>query len=67
VRSVFVLTSVLVPGIALPVFAVELARSKVPPNWMARTLSQGQVFTPEEAAVMGLLDELAEPEQVRWE
>lgn len=43
-------------GIAPPSFAIELARSRVHPAWLSRTVSLGQMFEPAEALLAGFLD-----------
>jgi enoyl-CoA hydratase len=43
-------------GIAPPVFAIELARSRVQPAWLSRTVTLGEMYEPEDAVVAGFLD-----------
>ncbi len=43
-------------GIAPPGFAIELARSRLHPAWLSRTVTLGEMFSPEDAVVAGLLD-----------
>lgn len=43
-------------GIAPPGFAIELARSRLHPSWLSRTVTTGEMYEPDEALVAGLLD-----------
>lgn len=43
-------------GIAPPGFAIELARSRLQPAWLSRTVTLGEMFGPDDAATAGLLD-----------
>jgi len=43
-------------GISPPGFAIELARSRVHPAWLSRTVTLGEMFEPDEAVVAGFLD-----------
>jgi enoyl-CoA hydratase len=43
-------------GIAPPSFAIELARSRVHPAWLSRTVTMGEMFEPDQAVVAGFLD-----------
>lgn len=43
-------------GITPPRFAIELARSRVHPAWLSRTVTIGEMFGPEDAVVAGFLD-----------
>jgi enoyl-CoA hydratase len=43
-------------GIAPPGFAIELARSRVQPAYLSRTVTLGEMFEPQEAVVAGFLD-----------
>jgi len=43
-------------GIAPPTFAVELARSRLHPAWLSRTVTLGEMFEPDDAVAAGLLD-----------
>jgi enoyl-CoA hydratase len=43
-------------GIAPPGFAIELARSRVQPAWLSRTVTLGEMFEPDDAVAAGLLD-----------
>lgn len=51
-------------GIAVPDFALELCRSRVPPTQLYRTAALGQMFDPAEAVAAGFLDALVAPEAV---
>ena len=41
-----------------PSFAVELARTRLHPAWLSRTVTLGEMFEPDEAAVAGFLDKV---------
>ncbi len=43
-------------GIAPPGFAIELARSRLHPSWLSRTVTTGEMYEPDEALIAGLLD-----------
>lgn len=43
-------------GIAPPSFAIELARSRMHPAWLSRTVTTGELFLPNDAVQAGLLD-----------
>jgi enoyl-CoA hydratase len=43
-------------GISPPRFAIELARSRVHPAWLSRTVTLGEMFEPEDAVTAGFLD-----------
>ena len=43
-------------GISPPRFAIELARSRLHPAWLSRTVTLGEMFEPEDAVVAGFLD-----------
>jgi enoyl-CoA hydratase/carnithine racemase len=43
-------------GIIPPGFAIELARSRLHPTWLSRTVTLGEMFEPEDAIVAGFLD-----------
>ncbi len=43
-------------GIAPPGFAIELARSRMQPAWLSRTVTFGEMFEPDDAMTAGLLD-----------
>jgi len=51
-------------GIAPPGFAVELARSRLHPAWLSRTVTLGEMFEPDDAAVAGLLDRVVAADEV---
>jgi len=51
-------------GIAPPTFAIELARSRLHPAWLSRTVTLGEMYEPQEALAAGLLDRVVAPEQV---
>lgn len=48
-------------GIAVPDFALELARHRLLPSFLHRAAALGQMFTPREAAAAGFLDLVVEP------
>jgi enoyl-CoA hydratase len=43
-------------GIAPPGFAIELARSRIHPAWLSRTVTLGEMFEPDDAVAAGFLD-----------
>jgi enoyl-CoA hydratase len=51
-------------GIATPGFAIELARSRLHPSWLSRTVTTGEMYEPDDALVAGLLDRVVSPEAV---
>lgn len=48
-------------GIAVPDFALELARHRLLPSWLHRTAALGQMFSPHEAMEAGFIDLVVEP------
>lgn len=48
-------------GIAVPSFAVELARQRLTPAYFQRTTLTGEMFGPEEAVAAGFLDQVFDP------
>src|ERR1700759_4421519 len=51
-------------GIAPPGFAIELARSRLHPAWLSRTVTLGEMYEPDEALAAGFLDHVVAPELV---
>jgi enoyl-CoA hydratase len=51
-------------GISPPSFAIELARSRVHPAWLSRTVTLGELFEPEDAVIAGFLDRLSPADEV---
>jgi enoyl-CoA hydratase len=51
-------------GIAPPSFAIELARSRLHPAWLSRTVALGEMYEPEEALAAGFLDRVVAPERI---
>jgi enoyl-CoA hydratase len=51
-------------GISPPRFAIELARSRVHPAWLSRTVTLGEMFEPEDVVAAGFLDRTVPPGQV---
>lgn len=47
-------------GIAPPSFAIELARSRLHPAWLSRTVVLGEMFEPRDGLVAGFLDQVIE-------
>ena len=47
-----------------PGFAVELARSRLHPAWLNRTVTLGEMFEPHDALTAGFLDRVEKPEAV---
>lgn len=43
-------------GIPPPGFAIELARSRVHPAWLSRTVTLGEMYEPDDAVAAGFLD-----------
>ena len=51
-------------GISPPRFAIELARSRLHPAWLSRTVTLGEMFEPEDAVTAGLLDRVVAPDEI---
>jgi enoyl-CoA hydratase len=51
-------------GIVPPAFAIVLARSRLHPAWLHRTVALGEMYEPDEAREAGFLDRVVEPESV---
>jgi enoyl-CoA hydratase/carnithine racemase len=51
-------------GISPPVFAIELARSRLQPAYLSRTVTLGEMFEPEAAATAGFLDRVVAPDAI---
>jgi enoyl-CoA hydratase len=51
-------------GISPPRFAIELARSRVHPAWLSRTVTLGEMFEPEDAVTAGFLDRAVPPVEI---
>jgi enoyl-CoA hydratase len=51
-------------GISPPGFAVELARSRLHPAWLSRTVTLGEMFEPDDAIVAGFLDRVVAAEKI---
>jgi enoyl-CoA hydratase len=51
-------------GITPPGFAIELARSRLHPSWLSRTVTLGEMYEPDDALVAGLLDRVAAPDMI---
>jgi enoyl-CoA hydratase len=51
-------------GIAPPGFAIELARSRIHPAWLSRTVTLGEMFEPDDAVAAGFLDRAVPPDAV---
>jgi enoyl-CoA hydratase len=51
-------------GISPPGFAIELARSRLHPAWLSRTVTLGEMFEPDEAVVAGFLDHVVPRDDV---
>jgi enoyl-CoA hydratase len=47
-----------------PGFAIELARTRLHPAWLSRTVTLGEMYEPDEAAAAGFLDRVVEPSQL---
>jgi enoyl-CoA hydratase len=48
-------------GIPVPGFAIELARSRLHPAWLSRTVLTGEMFSPHDSVTAGFLDRLVAP------
>jgi enoyl-CoA hydratase len=51
-------------GIAPPGFAIELARSRIHPAWLSRTVTLGEMFEPDDAVAAGFLDRAVPADEV---
>lgn len=51
-------------GIAVPDFALAIARSRMPISWLNRTALLGQMFQPADAVKAGFLDMLSPPDSI---
>lgn len=51
-------------GISPPRFAIELARSRLHPAWLSRTVTLGEMFEPQDAVTAGFLDRAVPPAEV---
>ena len=51
-------------GIAPPGFAIELARSRLHPSWLSRTVTTGEMYEPDDALAAGLLDRVVPPQAI---
>lgn len=54
-------------GISPPGFAIELARGRLHPSWLSRTVTLGEMYEPDDALVAGLLDRVAPPDTIEAE
>jgi enoyl-CoA hydratase/carnithine racemase len=52
-------------GLTVPLFVVELARQRLTPAELSRSLGTAHMYDPEEAVAAGLLDRLVAPEDLR--
>jgi enoyl-CoA hydratase len=51
-------------GISPPRFGIELARSRVHPAWLSRTVTLGEMYEPEDAVTAGFLDRTVSSEEI---
>jgi len=51
-------------GIVPPAFAIELARSRLHPAWLNRTVVLGEMFGPDDACRAGFVDIVVRPEDL---
>jgi len=51
-------------GIAPPSFAIELARSRLHPAWLSRTVTLGEMYEPADAVTAGFLDRVVAPDMI---
>jgi enoyl-CoA hydratase len=54
-------------GIPPPGFAIELARSRLHPAWLSRTVTTGEMYEPDDAVIAGLLDRVVPPDTIEAE
>jgi enoyl-CoA hydratase len=54
-------------GISPPGFAMELARSRLHPAWLNRTVTLGEMYEPDDALIAGLLDRVVPPDGLEAE
>jgi len=54
-------------GVSPPGFAIELARSRLHPSWLSRTVTTGEMYEPADAVIAGLLDRVVPPEAIEAE
>ena len=54
-------------GISPPTFAIELARSRLHPAWLSRTVTLGEMYEPDEALTAGLLDRVVSADAIEVE
>jgi enoyl-CoA hydratase len=59
----FGLTEIVV-GVAFPAWALEVARFAIPAEQLSTVICTGRTWLPEESLARGLVDELAEPDQL---
>jgi enoyl-CoA hydratase len=51
-------------GMTMHQAGIEIARNRLPINYLSRSVINAELFSPETAAVAGFLDTLVEPEQL---
>jgi enoyl-CoA hydratase len=51
-------------GVPFPAWALEIVRFAVPPPHLQRLIYSGRLATPDEALTLGLVDEIAAPDQL---
>ncbi len=51
-------------GMTMPQAGIELARNRIPANYLTRSVINGELFGPEVAAIAGFIDTLVEPEKL---
>lgn len=51
-------------GIVLPEFAIQLARSRLHPAWLSRTVALGEMYEPDTALQAGFLDVVVAPDEL---
>jgi enoyl-CoA hydratase len=54
-------------GISPPGFAIELARSRLHPSWLSRTVTTAEMYEPDDALIAGLLDRVVEADAIEAE
>src|SRR5271154_5739290 len=51
-------------GISPPGFAIELARGRLHPAWLSRTVTMGEMYEPDDAVTAGFLDRVVAEDEV---
>lgn len=51
-------------GMTMHQAGIEIARNRIPQNYLSRAVINAELFTPEQAVMAGFLDQVVEPEQL---